>query len=99
MDEIENFASRRERAYDEFPQQSQGRLEQWLLAGWDLGYEAGRDLQNKAGEVQWADPDVQTIYELLCDNKPPPEGEHYEGWIAMKIADALRAPNTPDREG
>ncbi len=40
--------------------------------------------------AQWTDIDVQTIYQLLCETEAPPDGEHYEGWIAMKIADALR---------
>ncbi len=47
--------------------------------------------------AQWTDPDVQIIYELLCDNEQPPDGEHYEGFIALKIADALRALNAPDK--
>ena len=48
--------------------------------------------------AQWTDPDVQAIYDLLCETEPPPEGEHYEGWIALKIADALRDLNTQHKE-
>ena len=42
--------------------------------------------------AEWDDPDVQIVYELLCDTaETPPEGEHYEGWVARRIVAALRA--------
>ncbi len=42
--------------------------------------------------TKWAaDPQVHLVYEMLCDTTEPPEGRHWEGWIAEKIVIALRA--------
>lgn len=42
--------------------------------------------------TQFDDPRVQTVYSLLCnaEDAPPPE-QHWEGWIARRIVDALSA--------
>lgn len=39
--------------------------------------------------VQFEDPKVQTVYAILCENAKPPEGEHWEGFAARRIVDAL----------
>ena len=50
--------------------------------------------------VEFNDPDVQIVYELLCDTaETPPEGEHYEGWVARRIVAALRAKHAQQRKG
>jgi len=41
--------------------------------------------------AQFDDPKVQVVYEILCNAKPP-DGEHYEGFAARKIIDALTPP-------
>lgn len=41
---------------------------------------------------QFSDPRVQIVYEILCDdNTPPTLEQHWEGWAARKIVDALAA--------
>ncbi len=39
--------------------------------------------------VQFEDPKVQIVYAILCENAKPPEGEHWEGFAARRIVDAL----------
>ena len=39
---------------------------------------------------EWADPDVQAVYKILCDDETPPDGEHWEGFIARRIVAKLR---------
>jgi phosphatidylethanolamine-binding protein (PEBP) family uncharacterized protein len=39
----------------------------------------------------WDDPRVQVVYALLCDWPDPPDGEHWEGWVARNIIAALEA--------
>lgn len=39
--------------------------------------------------AQWEDPDVQLVYDILCEGETPPEGEHWEGFTARRIVDAL----------
>ena len=49
--------------------------------------------------AEWDDPDVQIVYELLCDTaEAPPEGEHYEGWIERRRVEALRAKHAQQRK-
>ena len=49
--------------------------------------------------VEFNDPEVQIVYELLCDTaETPPEGEHYEGWVARRIVAALRAKHAQQRK-
>lgn len=37
------------------------------------------------------DPDVQTVYALLCgDEAPPNREEHWEGWLARRIVAVIR---------
>lgn len=37
------------------------------------------------------DLEVQTVYQILCDIETvPPENEHWEGFVARRIVDALR---------
>ena len=42
-------------------------------------------------KAQWEDPRVQAVYEILCDHGDAPHdpSEHWEGWIARRIVDAL----------
>ena len=43
---------------------------------------------------EWEDADVQTVYQMLCDdalNCPPNPEEHWEGWISRNIVRAMRA--------
>lgn len=41
---------------------------------------------------EWtADPEVQLVYEILCDTTEPPGARHWEGWLAERIVLALRA--------
>lgn len=39
--------------------------------------------------VNFEDPRVQLVYSILCNYDDPPEGEHWEGWVARKIVDVL----------
>ncbi len=49
--------------------------------------------------AEWDDPDVQTVYDILCDTSmAPPDGEHYEGFMARRIVAALRAKHTQHKE-
>ena len=54
--------------------------------------------------AQWDDPRVQRVYELLCSDEAPPKEQHWEGWLARRIVDALAAspaaqPWTPVADG
>ena len=37
----------------------------------------------------WEDPRVQKVYDILCSDEMPPDGQHWEGWTARRIVDAL----------
>jgi hypothetical protein len=39
--------------------------------------------------VDFEDPRVQIVYDILCEAVMTPEGEHWEGFAARKIVDAL----------
>jgi hypothetical protein len=39
----------------------------------------------------WEDPEVQLVYEQLCEVGEPPGGDHWEGWVARHIVYARRA--------
>lgn len=40
----------------------------------------------------FTDPRVQIVYGLLADSEAmPPDGQHWEGWVARRIVDALAA--------
>jgi len=39
--------------------------------------------------VAFEDPRVQAVYAVLCSDESPPVGEHWEGWAARRIVDAL----------
>lgn len=39
--------------------------------------------------TQWDDPRVQQVYAILCSPDEPPEQEHWEGFAARRIVDAL----------
>lgn len=43
-------------------------------------------------ESKFDDPRVQIVYEILCADEAPPKGEHWEGFIARRIVDALAKP-------
>lgn len=38
---------------------------------------------------EFNDPIVQTVYEILCADNEPPNGEHWEGFAARRIVAAL----------
>jgi hypothetical protein len=66
----------------------------WLEPWWRKGravaeQQAAQPPQEPA--AKWGDPRVQTVYELLCENEAPPDGQHWEGWLARRIVDALAA--------
>ncbi|MBB6578975.1 hypothetical protein HNP33_003080 [Comamonas odontotermitis] len=44
------------------------------------------------------DPRVQAVYNILCSGEVPPNGEHWEGFIARRIVDALSAPTAPQAQ-
>ena len=48
--------------------------------------------------AQFEDPKVQTVYNVLCAEDAPPEGQHWEGWVARKIVDALYAAPQPAQQ-
>lgn len=46
---------------------------------------------------EWAaDPQVQLVYEILCDTTELPVERHWEGWVAERIVLALRAIANPN---
>jgi hypothetical protein len=46
-------------------------------------------------KTQWGDARVQTVYEILCSQEVPPGDQHWEGWVARRIVDALATPPSP----
>lgn len=40
---------------------------------------------------EFNDARVQAVYGLLCDDQSPPDGEHWEGWVARRIIAALQS--------
>lgn len=48
-----------------------------------------------APKAQWEDPRVQAVYDVLCSDEVPPAGQHWEGWAARRIADALSPEAAP----
>ncbi len=41
-------------------------------------------------KVEWADPRVKMVYDLICDDEDtPPVGNHWEGWLARRIVENL----------
>jgi hypothetical protein len=43
-----------------------------------------------APRAPFTDPRVQKVYEILCSSDDvPPRGEHWEGWVARRIVDAI----------
>lgn len=55
------------------------------------GERAMADDRKPEPAAQWGDPLVQQVYEILCDTDDTPHdpAEHWEGWIARRITDAL----------
>ena len=39
--------------------------------------------------IDFDDHRVQVVYDILCSEESPPEGEHWEGFVATKIVKAL----------
>jgi hypothetical protein len=63
-----------------------------VVAIWRAAYAEG--LSHKPAEempaVPFEDPRVQAVYGVLCDTDTlPPEGEHWEGFVARRIVNAL----------
>ncbi len=52
---------------------------------------AARDPADSVPTTQFDDPKVQVVYAILCDDAGPPKGEHWEGFAARRIVDALSA--------
>ena len=46
---------------------------------------------NSVPVAPFDDPKVQAVYAILCDDAEPPKGEHWEGFAARRIVDALSA--------
>ena len=46
--------------------------------------------------VPFEDPRVQKVYDILCTDESPPEGEHWEGYLSRLIVEALFPPPAPD---
>lgn len=44
----------------------------------------------QAPVVSFDDARVQRVYEILCSDEQPPAEQHWEGWTARRIVDALR---------
>ena len=42
-------------------------------------------------DPDWEDADVQIIYDIICSDNTPPENFHWEGFVSIRIAKALRA--------
>ena len=42
-------------------------------------------------KARFDDPKVQSVYAILCEDAEPPKGEHWEGFAARRIVDALSA--------
>ena len=40
-------------------------------------------------KANFSDPRVQRVYEILCSDERPPAYQHWEGWTARRIVDAL----------
>lgn len=58
----------------------------------DARKQALQSAETSAEKVEWGDPRVQKVYELLCDTESePPEGHHWEGFQAQRIVAALSA--------
>lgn len=45
---------------------------------------------NKDRPVNFENPAVEVIYNILCEEDAPPYGTHWEGWVAQKIASAFK---------
>lgn len=39
--------------------------------------------------TKWSDERVQKVYDILCSDETPPPEQHWEGWTARRIVDAL----------
>ena len=50
-----------------------------------------KDQADSVPKAQFDDPKVQAVYAILCDEAKPAEGEHWEGFTARRIVDALAA--------
>lgn len=46
----------------------------------------------------WEDPDVKIVYVALCNVGPPPGDEHWEGWAARHIVQALRRAHSDNQQ-
>lgn len=42
-------------------------------------------------KASFDNPMVQAVYAILCEDAEPPKGEHWEGFVARRIVDALSA--------
>ena len=48
--------------------------------------------------AQFEDPLVQAVYAILCSDEVPPAEQHWEGWAARRIVDALFYESDPRHE-
>ena len=51
----------------------------------------GQAQADSVPKAQFDDPKVQAVYAILCEDAEPPKGEHWEGFAARRIVDALLA--------
>lgn len=49
----------------------------------------GSSQAKSTAPAQWEDHRVQKVYEILCRDDAPPPGEHWEGFQARLIVDAI----------
>jgi len=69
----------------------------WIAPGYDV-HNVKRILAASgvaAPVAQWGDPRVQAVYDILCSCDAPPAEQHWEGWTARRIVDALDTPSQP----
>ena len=52
-------------------------------------YGAARSQADSVPKARFDDPKVQAVYAILCEDAEPPKGEHWEGFAARRIVDAL----------
>ncbi|MDF3019319.1 MAG: hypothetical protein K0Q92_622 [Steroidobacteraceae bacterium] len=45
---------------------------------------------NGRPKAQFDDPRVRAVYRILCSAEAPPADQHWEGWVARRIVDAMR---------
>jgi len=74
-------------------------LDEADVAGWRAALSAVSTLVAAEPSAKFEDPRVQVAYDLLCSYEAAPLAQHWEGWVARRIVDALDvAPPVPPAE-